>query len=246
MRAYVLATVIACSGVPLAASAEPVDPVQAMQQASVTPQQQNVRGVLSLYWRENQVRLALNSDAASQQQLYRNTPNPKALAHTRADMKFVDLHWRGSEAQLQHSVQAAFGELTQPFWQQRRGILNLPAQVRIQNFQLYNAECDQYYFQADLISLARDTNSKTEPIYADSCANGIQLEQYTVSAQDGYANLRAAPNTNAAVLQRLRKGSKLVALAQQGAWLQVQSMGTDRNSAIGFVHQSQVKRIEIE
>ena len=47
-------------------------------------------------------------------------------------------------------------------------------------------------------------------------------------------------------MKNSRKGSKLVALAQQGAWLQVQSMGTDRNSAIGFVHQSQVKRIEIE
>ena len=246
MRALLLAALITCSGLPLAAHAEPIDPVQAMQQASVTPQAQSVRGVLSLYWQEQQLRLALNSDAASQQQLYRNTPNPKTLAHTRADMKFVDLHWRGSEAQLQSSLQAAFGDITQPFWQQRRGILNLPAQVRIQNFQLYNAECDQYFFQADLISIARDTNSTIAPIYADSCANGIQLEQYLVNAKDGYANLRAAPNTHAAVLQRLPKGSKLAALAQQGVWLQVQIISKDRNSAMGFVHQSQVKRIEIE
>ena len=67
-----------------------------------------------------------------------------------------------------------------------------------------------------------------------------------MNAKDGYANLRAAPNTHAAVLQRLPKGSKLAALAQQGVWLQVQIISKDRNSAMGFVHQSQVKRIEIE
>ena len=107
-----------------------------MQQASLTRQSQTISGVLSVYWHEQQVKLAINTDTTSQQQLFRNTPKPKLIDHTRSDMKFVDLHWRGDKAQLQQALNQAFGKhLPTSFWQNRYGIVNLPARERTK-FQL--------------------------------------------------------------------------------------------------------------
>lgn len=81
-------------------------------------------------------------------------PKPKLIAHTRSDMKFVDLHWRGDKAQLQQALNQAFGKhLPASFWQNRYGIVHLPARVSIQNFQLTDANCDQYAFSAELLSV---------------------------------------------------------------------------------------------
>ncbi|HRL02725.1 MAG TPA: hypothetical protein PK856_09925, partial [Vitreoscilla sp.] len=104
MRLPFLTILLACAALPLTAVAEKVvDPIKEMQQASHTRKTQTIKGVLSVYWQEQKIRLAMNSDLASRKQLYRNTPNQKRIEHTRADMKFVDLHWRGSQTQLQQA-----------------------------------------------------------------------------------------------------------------------------------------------
>ena len=162
-------------------------------------------------------------------------------------MKFVDLHWRGDKAQLQQALNQAFGKhLPASFWQNRYGIVNLPARVNIQNFQLTDANCDQYAFSAELLSVQSEPRSTVAPIYADSCASGIALPRYRVSAPDGYANLRQAPNTSATIQQRLNNQTTVLALKKHGAWLQVQVMTPKHNPAVGFVHQSQVIAVEDE
>ena len=248
MRISFLTILLACTALPLTAVAEKVvDPIKEMQQASHTHKTQTIKGVLTVYWQEQKIRLAMNSDLASQKQLYRNTPNQKRIEHTRADMKFVDLHWRGSQTQLQQALYQAFGSnVTAPFWQNRRGILHLPATVAIKDFQLYDAVCDQYYFQADIVSISRDQSSQVKPIYTEPCANGIEMNRYRVSASDGYANLRKAPNTNAPVQQRLTNQTTLLELGKKGAWIEVQVIEQERNRAVGFVHQSQVTLMDGE
>ena len=241
MRAHVFATLLAVSSLSCTAIAEEVpDPLADLKQGSYTAQTQSISGILSVYWHEQKVKLAMNSDAASQRQLYRNSPNPKAIEHASSDMKFVDLNWQGSNTQLKQTLSQEFGEVTAPFWKKRHGILNLPATVAIKNFQLYDAACDQYYFQADVVGIKRDSHSKVAPIYSELCANGIQMEQYLVSAPDGYANLRKAPNVNAAIQQRLNNKTLVLELDKQGKWIQVQVLEHGRIGAIGFVHQSQV------
>ena len=248
MHTSCIAALLACATLPVTALAnEAADPIKVMQQASHTAQTQTVSGVLSVYWHEQKVKLAMNTDAASQQQLFRNTPKPKLIDHTRSDMKFVDLHWRGGNAQLQQPLTQAFGNnMPTSFWQNRYGIVNLPATVAIKNFQLSDANCDQYAFEAELQSIKRGADSTVAPIYADSCANGIQLNRYRVNAPDGYANLRQAPNTSATIQQRLNNQTTVLALKKHGAWLQVQVMTPKHNPAVGFVHQSQVIAVEDE
>ena len=248
MHTSCIAALLACATLPVTALAnEAADPIKVMQQASHTAQTQTVSGVLSVYWHEQKVKLAMNTDAASQQQLFRNTPKPKHIDHTRSDMKFVDLHWRGDKAQLQQALNQAFGKhLPASFWQDRYGIVNLPARVSIQNFQLTDANCDQYAFSAELLSVQSEPRSTVAPIYADSCASGIALPRYRVSAPDGYANLRQAPNTKAAITQRLPKQTTLLELKQNGAWKLVQVLEQTSNPVTGFVHQSQVSLMEDE
>ena len=248
MHTSCIAALLACATLPVTALAnEAADPIKVMQQASHTAQTQTVSGVLSVYWHEQKVKLAMNTDAASQQQLFRNTPKPKLIDHTRSDMKFVDLHWRGDKAQLQQALNQAFGKhLPASFWQDRYGIVNLPARVNIQNFQLTDANCDQYAFSAELLSVQSEPRSTVAPIYADSCASGIALPRYRVSAPDGYANLRQAPNTKAAITQRLPKQTTVLELKQNGAWKLVQVLEQTGNPVTGFVHQSQVSLMEDE
>ena len=248
MHTSCIAALLACATLPVTALAnEAADPIKVMQQASHTAQTQTVSGVLSVYWHEQKVKLAMNTDAASQQQLFRNTPKPKLIDHTRSDMKFVDLHWRGDKAQLQQALNQAFGKhLPASFWQNRYGIVNLPARVNIQNFQLTDANCDQYAFSAELLSVQSEPRSTVAPIYADSCASGIALARYRVSAPDGYANLRQAPNTKAAITQRLPKQTTVLELKQNGAWKLVQVLEQTSNPVTGFVHQSQVSLMEDE
>ena len=96
MRTSCIAALLACATLPVTALAnEAAAPIKVLQQASHTAQTQTISGVLSVYWHEQTVKLAMNTDAASQQQLFRNTPKPKHIDHTRSDKKFVDLHWRG-------------------------------------------------------------------------------------------------------------------------------------------------------
>ena len=248
MHTSCIAALLACATLPVTALAnEAADPIKVMQQASHTAQTQTVSGVLSVYWHEQKVKLAMNTDAASQQQLFRNTPKPKLIDHTRSDMKFVDLHWHGNKAQLQQALNQAFGKhLPASFWQNRYGIVNLPARVNIQNFQLTDANCDQYAFSAELLSVQSGPRSTVAPIYADSCASGIALPRYRVSAPDGYANLRQAPNTKAAITQRLPKQTTVLELKQNGAWKLVQVLEQTGNPVTGFVHQSQVSLMEDE
>ena len=248
MHLTLLAACLAFAALPIMAAAEDIsDSIQVMQQASLTRQSQTISGVLSVYWHEQKVKLALNTDTASQQQLFRNTPKPKHIDHTRSDMKFVDLHWRGGNAQLQQALTQAFGNnMPASFWQNRYGIVSLPATVAIKNFQLSDANCDQYAFEAELLSIKRGADSTVAPIYADSCANGIQLNRYRVNAPDGYANLRQAPNTSATIQQRLNNQTTVLALKKHGAWLQVQVMTPKHNPAVGFVHQSQVIAVDDE
>ena len=248
MRTSCIAALLACATLPVTALAnEAADPIKVMQQASHTAQTQTISGVLSVYWHEQKVKLAMNTDAASQQQLFRNTPKPKLIDHTRSDMKFVDLHWRGDKAQLQQALNQAFGKhLPASFWQNRYGIVNLPARVNIQNFQLTDANCDQYAFSAELLSVQSGPRSTVAPIYADSCASGIALPRYRVSAPDGYANLRQAPNTKAVITQRLPKQTTVLELKQSGAWKLVQVLEQTGNPVTGFVHQSQVSLMEDE
>ena len=248
MHTSCIAALLACATLPVTALAnEAADPIKVMQQASHTAQTQTVSGVLSVYWHEQKVKLAMNTDAASQQQLFRNTPKPKLIDHTRSDMKFVDLHWRGDKAQLQQALNQAFGKhLPASFWQNRYCIVNLPARVNIQNFQLTDANCDQYAFSAELLSVQSEPRSTVAPIYADSCASGIALPRYRVSAPDGYANLRQAPNTKAAITQRLPKQTTVLELKQNGAWKLVQVLEQTGNPVTGFVHQSQVSLMEDE
>ena len=248
MHLTLIAACLAFAALPIMAAAEDItDPIQVMQQASLTRQSQTISGVLSVYWHEQKVKLAMNTDAASQQQLFRNTPKPKLIDHTRSDMKFVDLHWHGSKAQLQQALNQAFGKhLPASFWQDRYGIVNLTARVSVQNFQLADANCDQYSFNADLLSVQSEPRSTVAPIYADSCASGIALPRYRVSAPDGYANLRQAPNTKAAITQRLPKQTTLLELKQNGAWKLVQVLEQTGNPVTGFVHQSQVSLMEDE
>ena len=248
MRPLLLTIALACTVLPLMATAKDIiDPIQVMQEASLTRQSQTISGMLSVYWQEQEIKLALNTDAASQQQLFRNTPKPKHIDHTRSDMKFVDLHWRGGNAQLQQALTQAFGNnMPTSFWQNRYGIVNLPATVAIKNFQLSDANCDQYAFEAELLSIKRGADSTVAPIYADSCANGIQLNRYRVNAPDGYANLRQAPNTKAAITQRLPKQTTVLELKQNGAWKLVQVLEQTGNPVTGFVHQSQVSLMEDE
>ena len=248
MRPLLLTIALACTVLPLMTTAKDIiDPIQAMQEASLTRQSQTISGVLSVYWQEQEIKLALNTDAASQQQLFRNTPKPKLIDHTRSDMKFVDLHWHGDKAQLQQALNQAFGKhLPASFWQNRYGIVNLPARVNIQNFQLTDANCDQYAFSAELLSVQSEPRSTVAPIYADSCASGIALPRYRVSAPDGYANLRQAPNTKAAITQRLPKQTTVLELKQNGAWKLVQVLEQTGNPVTGFVHQSQVSLMEDE
>ena len=248
MRLILLTAALACTALPLMAAAEDIaDPIQVMQEASHTAQTQTISGVLSVYWHEQKVKLAMNTDAATQQQLFRNTPKPKLIDHTRSDMKFVDLHWRGGNAPLQQTLTQAFGNnMPASFWQNRYGIVNLPARVNIQNFQLTDANCDQYAFSAELLSVQSGPRSTVAPIYADSCASGIALPRYRVSAPDGYANLRQAPNTKAAITQRLPKQTTVLELKQNGAWKLVQVLEQTSNPVTGFVHQSQVSLMEDE
>ena len=165
MRLILLTAALICTALPLMATAKDIiDPIQVMQEASLTRQSQTISGMLSVYWQEQEIKLALNTDAASQQQLFRNTPKPKLIDHTRSDMKFVDLHWRGDKAQLQQTLNQAFGKhLPASFWQNRYGIANLPARVNIQNFQLTDANCDQYAFSADLLSVQSEPRSTVTP-----------------------------------------------------------------------------------
>ena len=248
MRTSCIAALLACATLPVTALAnEAADPIKVMQQASHTAQTQTISGVLSVYWHEQKVKLAMNTDAASQQQLFRNTPKPKLIDHTRSDMKFVDLHWRGDKAPLQQTLNQAFGKhLPASFWQDRYGIVNLPARVNIQNFQLTDANCDQYAFSAELLSVQSEPRSTVAPIYADSCASGIALPRYRVSSPDGYANLRQAPNAKAAITQRLPKQTAVLELKQNGAWKLVQVLEQTGNPVTGFVHQSQVSLMEDE
>ena len=248
MHLTLLAACLAFAALPIMAAAEDIsDSIQVMQQASLTRQSQTISGMLSVYWQEQEIKLALNTDAASQQQLFHNTPKPKLIDHTRSDMKFVDLHWRGDKAQLQQALNQAFGKhLPSSFWQNRYGIVNLPARVSIQNFQLADANCDQYAFSAELLSVQSEPRSTVAPIYADSCAAGIALPRYRVSAPDGYANLRQAPNAKAAITQRLPKQTAVLELKQNGAWKLVQVLEQTGNPVTGFVHQSQVSLMEDE
>ena len=148
---------------------------------------------------------------------------------------------------MQQALNQAFGKhLPASFWQDRYGIVNLPARVSIQNFQLTDANCDQYAFSAELLSVQSEPRSTVAPIYADSCASGIALPRYRVSAPDGYANLRQAPNTKAAITQRLPKQTTVLELKQNGAWKLVQVLEQTGNPVTGFVHQSQVSLMEDE
>ena len=113
-------------------------------------------------------------------------------------------------------------------------------------FQLADANCDQYAFTAELLSVQSEPRSTVAPIYADSCASGIALARYRVSAPDGYANLRQAPNTKAAITQRLPKQTTVLELKQNGAWKLVQVLEQTSNPVTGFVHQSQVSLMEDE
>lgn len=59
-----------------------------------------------------------------------------------------------------------------------------------------------------------------------------------MSAPDGYANLRQAPNAKAAITQRLpRKQTAVLELKQNGAWKLVQVLEQTGNPVTGFVPQ---------
>lgn len=221
-----------------------VNPFEDMKTASVTATEQSIHGLLTVYWQGQTPKLAIHPDAKSQQQLWQNTKQPQAIAHTRHSLNFVELDWHGSEAQLQQDMTKVFGTATEPFWKNRRGMVHAPAQVNIKQFRLYDANCDQYYFRAQLLAFSRDPDSALQPIYAASCANGVNLNLYTVHSQDGYANVRQAPSAKAPIQQRLHNHSQVVELGKQGQWLHIQVVGKERST--GFIHQSQVEPPETE
>lgn len=233
---------------PLALAEDIVDPVEVLKVSSQAPQQQSLRGLLSLYWQHDTLQLALQPSLAAQERLWKNTAKPQALTHARQDMNFINLHWQGSEEALRQQVLQQFGQVSETFWSAKRGVLHLPALVNIQKFQLTSADCDSYYFEAQLLALKRDQKSDAKPIYAVSCANGLELNRVTVKSKDGYANFRSSHSASAQILQRLNNGTELIELDQSGMWLQVQLPQKDHNHppAIGYVHKSQVIVEEVE
>ena len=66
MHLTLLAACLAFAALPIMAAAEDIsDSIQVMQQASLTRQSQTISGMLSVYWQEQEIKLALNTDATS-------------------------------------------------------------------------------------------------------------------------------------------------------------------------------------
>ena len=149
-KSLLVAAILAMAAV--ASPASPMQPAQnpTLKAASWQQQSQTLTGLFSAYWVEGRLFTALQTDQASQAQLWRQMPNAKALEYAQEDLKFIDLHYEGSEQALKQSLQNLLGKQNvQTFWQHKTGVLHVPAKVTVSDFHLYDGACDQYYYQED-------------------------------------------------------------------------------------------------
>lgn len=154
-----------------------------------------------------------------------------------------DINLTNSSEESKKLVAKYFDNIPENFFKYEEGELKQPFIATIEEYGSF-IDYDARFYEAKLVSLKKIAKNKGKGALIEqniwySEYGPPRIGIYMVKSEDGYANLRAAPSTNAKVLMKSSNGDHYHKIKTVNDWLYVESY--NENEPIkGYIHKSQV------